>query len=173
MSAALAVAILSLASQFELPLGPVPLTLQTLAVVLTGFVLGPHAGFAATALWLACGAAGLPVFAGGDGGIEHLTGTTAGYLLSFPVAAAIAGYGAERLGSRHRVIWLFLTAVAAHALTLAAGAWWLSTSIGADAALEHGVLPFLSGALLKSAVAALVVALFERRGGRARRVRAR
>ena len=65
---------------------PVSLTLQTLAVVLTGFLLGPGLGFVATAIWLALGALGLPFFAGGEGGIEHLTGPTAAYLLSFPFA---------------------------------------------------------------------------------------
>ena len=158
LSIAIAVLGLALASQVEIPLEPVPLTLQTLAVVLTGFLLGPVLGFMATIVWLVLGAIGLPLFAGGEGGLEHLTGSTAGYLLSFPVAAAVAGLGAERAGPR--AAWLFLAAIAAHVITLMLGGWWLSTKIGAQAALEKGVLPFLPGALLKSAAAAILMRLY-------------
>jgi biotin transport system substrate-specific component len=155
----MAVAVLALASQVEIPMQPVPLTLQTLAVVLTGFLLGPGLGFIATAIWLALGAAGLPLFAGGEGGIEHLTGPTAGYLLSFPFAATVAGFGARLAGLR--IIGLFVAAIAAHALTLAAGGAWLATKIGLHDAVAFGVRPFLLGAVLKSATAVIVILLVE------------
>ena len=155
-----AVAGLSLASQAEIPLEPVPLTLQSLAVVLTGILLGPLLGFAATAAWLAGGAAGLPLFAGGEGGIGHLAGPTAGYLLSFPLAAALAGGLA---GPASPMLRLFLAGIAAHSLILAVGGAWLSTLIGAGPAAERGVLPFIPGALLKSAIAAAMIRLIWRR----------
>jgi len=154
---ALAVGGLALASQVEIPMRPVPITLQTLAVVLTGFLLGPRFGFTATAIWLVGGAAGLPLFAGGQGGLRHLTGPTAGYLWSFPIAAAVAGLGAEYGRPPARIIWLFLTAIAAHLLILAAGGLWLSTKIGATAAMEKGVIPFLPGAVSKSVAAAILI----------------
>jgi biotin transport system substrate-specific component len=150
-----AVVCLSLASQIAIPMKPVPITLQTFAVVLTGFLLGPAGGFVATLGWLMLGAIGLPVFAEGAGGLEHLGGPTAGYLCSFPFAAAVAGWGnAQRPNSTLR---LFLVALLAHLLILCAGTFWLGTKIGAEAALLKGALPFLPGAALKSAAAALVV----------------
>ncbi len=96
------------------PIGPVPITLQTLAVLLTGLVLGPWRGFAATALYVLVGLAGLPIFTGGGAGLANLAKPSAGYLLSFPLAALAAGglaVLARRLGDR----WLpaTLTAVAA------------------------------------------------------------
>ena len=170
---ALAVAGLALASQVEVPLRPVPITLQSFAVVLTGFLLGSRLGLIANVVWLAGGAAGLPFFAGGGSGIQHLAGPTAGYLWSFPIAAAVAGTAAEYGRPPARIIWLFLVAIIAHLLILAAGGLWLSTKIGATAAKEKGIVPFLPGAVLKSAIAAIAVRLIEQLGlGFARRVRA-
>ena len=170
---ALAVAGLAFASQVEIPMQPVPLTLQTLAVVLTGFLLGPRLGFTATAIWLVGGAAGLPFFAGGESGIRHLTGPTGGYLMSFPFAAALAGWGAEQGGKRFGILRLFLTAIVAHLLILAAGGLWLSTKIGVAAAIEKGVIPFLPGAVLKSVAAAILIEVIGANSFRhAKRVRA-
>ncbi len=78
-----------------IPLGPVPITLQTLGVALTGLCLGPWRGFAAMALYVAVGAAGLPVFSGGAAGLGVLVGPTGGYLLSFPLAAMVGGFAAR------------------------------------------------------------------------------
>lgn len=94
-----------------IPLGGigVPITLQTLAVALTGLVLGPKRGFLATLLYLAVGFAGLPVFAGGKAGLGVFAGPTIGYLLSFPLMAALAGFLAYRvLRSPRRMTWLWL-----------------------------------------------------------------
>ena len=91
-------ALLSLLAQAEIPLKPVPVTLQTLGVLLLGAALGWKRGFAALALYLALGAAGLPVFAGGAGSIAKFAGPTGGYLLSYPFAAALVGYLVERFG---------------------------------------------------------------------------
>jgi len=76
-----------------LPFTPVPITLQNFAVILVGMVLGPVAGFSAMVLYLAEGAMGLPVFTPhGVGGVAHLLGPNAGYLFSYPLAAAVAGW---------------------------------------------------------------------------------
>ncbi|MGO1384680.1 MAG: biotin transporter BioY [Arachnia sp.] len=77
------------------PLGPIPLTLQTLAVSLTGLCLGPWRGFAAVALYVAVGTAGLPVFSAGGAGIAVIVGPSGGYLLSFPLAALLGGFVAR------------------------------------------------------------------------------
>lgn len=93
----------------------VPITLQTLAVALTGLVLGAWRGFLATALYVVVGLAGLPVLAGGSAGLGVLAGPTAGYLLSFPLAAALTGaiasYGLRRARGQH-YLWLAIAAVA-------------------------------------------------------------
>ncbi len=150
----LAAAGLGLASQFEIPFEPVPVTLQSLAVILIGFWLGPVGASAATAIWLAAGALGLPLFAGGEGGIEHLGGATAGYLLAFPLAAALAGYFR---GQSRGFVRLFLAAIAAHALILTLGGSWLALQIGPGAAMDKGVSPFILGSVIKSAIAAVLV----------------
>src|SRR5829696_2942612 len=73
------------------PFSPVPMTLQPLAVLVVGGLLGAAAGLAALTTYLALGLVGLPVFAGGSSGVVHLLGPTGGYLLAFPVAAAVTG----------------------------------------------------------------------------------
>ena len=82
-----------------IPVGPVgvPITLQTLAVALTAMILGPWRGFAATALYLLVGFAGLPVFAGGASGLGVLAKPSAGYLLAFPLAALVIGWLARKV----------------------------------------------------------------------------
>ncbi|HET9725553.1 MAG TPA: biotin transporter BioY, partial [Gemmatimonadales bacterium] len=80
------------------PLSPVPMTLQPLAVLAVGGLLGSAGGVAALAAYLALGASGLPVFAGGSAGAVHLLGPTGGYLLAFPVAAGVTGALASRGG---------------------------------------------------------------------------
>ena len=80
--------------------GPVPITLQTFAVLLSGAVLGSRRGFLAVLLYVVGGAAGLPIFSGGAAGLAVLTGPTAGYLIGFPLAAALCGAIVERLPRR-------------------------------------------------------------------------
>ena len=81
--------------------GPVPITLQTFGVLLTGAVLGARRGFLAVVLYLVVGAAGLPVFSGGTGGTAVFTGPTVGYLIGFPLAAACCGFLVSRLPYDH------------------------------------------------------------------------
>ncbi len=155
ISIVLAAGVLALASQFALPVPgtPVPITLQPLAVVLAGFVLGPVDGVAAMLLYLVAGAAGLPVFAPmGAPGLMRLLGPTGGYLLAYPVAAAVAGrFGAGRKSFSTRAI-----AAAAGILVLYAGGMTqlavLTGSFGRAAVL--GVLPFVAIDAVKALFAA-------------------
>src|SRR5919197_6504225 len=101
----------ALAAQIVIPVGPVPITAQTFAVVLTGALLGSRLGAMAMIAYLIEGASGLPFFAGGMGGVAHLMGQTGGYLIAFPAAAFITGAFAEQGWDRR-----FITAVAAMAV---------------------------------------------------------
>lgn len=137
-----------------LPFTPVPLTGQTFAVLLTGALLGPRLGALAMLAYLAEGAAGLPFFRAGAGGVGHFSGATAGYLLAFPAAAYVTGHLAERGWDRR-----FLTAAAAMALgslvILSSGWGWLALLLGDGAqAFRLGVAPFLAGDVVKIALAA-------------------
>jgi biotin transport system substrate-specific component len=108
----------------SIPIGVVPITLQTLAVVLAGLVLGPRRGFLATLLYLAVGFAGLPVFAGGAAGLGLLAKPSVGYLLAFPFGAALAGYLARLFASwrgARQYLGFFLAGVGASLLIHAAG----------------------------------------------------
>ncbi len=158
LAAAAGAALVALAAQLAVPLPgtPVPMTLQPLAVLLVGGLLGPGLGSASLVLYLAAGAAGLPVFTPfGAPGLARLLGPTGGYLLAFPVAAALVGWAAAR-----RPGWIGLVAgpllgmLAIHA----GGMAQLAALTGsARAALAAGVVPFAVGDTLKIAVAALVL----------------
>jgi biotin transport system substrate-specific component len=146
----------ALAAQVAIPVpwSPVPITGQTFAVTLSGAVLGMRRGFLAQALYLAQGALGLPVFAGGAGGAAVFAGPTAGYLIGFPFAAAVTGALAERGWDRRFVTMLpamLLGSVPIFALGLAL----LSRFVRGEGLLAAGLLPFLPGDLIKSTLAAL------------------
>ncbi len=136
-----------------LPFTPVPLTLQNFAVILIGMLLGPVAGFSAMVLYLAEGAMGLPVFTPHSaGGIAHLLGPNAGYLFSYPLAAATAGWVArsmQRVTSRFRAG--LVAATVASAPIFIIGATWLAhlLHVGASATWTMAVAPFLPGEVVK------------------------
>lgn len=151
-----------------LPFTPVPFTFQPMVVLLAGLILGPRLGATSQWLYLALGAAGLPVFAASPmlpPGALRLLGPTGGYLLAYPFAAALAGYLAQRRdGTR------YLTSVAAMGagliLVYAFGAVWLaffarvdsvSAAIGLRNAIMTSVLPFVAADLMKLLIAAGVV----------------
>jgi len=146
----------SLAAQAAIPVpwSPVPITGQTFAVTLSGAVLGMRRGFLAQALYLAEGALGLPVFAGGAAGVAVLLGPTAGYLVAFPIAAALTGALAERGWDRR-----FATMLAAMLLgsvpIFALGLAVLSRFVPAGGLFAAGLFPFLPGDLIKATLAAL------------------
>jgi biotin transport system substrate-specific component len=148
----------AIAAQIAVPVpwSPVPLTGQTFAVVLSGMLLGPRRAFFAQVLYLAEGAAGLPVFAAGAGGVARLLGPTGGYLLAFPLAAALTGALARR-GWDRRFSTTFAAMLLGSAPIFALGLAWLAAFVPAKALLVSGLLPFLPGDLVKSALAALVL----------------
>jgi biotin transport system substrate-specific component len=140
------------------PFSPVPMTLQPLAVLVVGGLLGAAGGAAALATYLGLGVLGLPVFAGGSGGIVHLLGPTGGYLLAFPAAAALTGALADGGTGVLRV----LLACAAGMVLIHAGGVSQLALLGGDpaAAFRIGFVPFLTGDLLKVGLAAgLILAL--------------
>jgi biotin transport system substrate-specific component len=139
---------------------PVPLTLQTLGVIVVGLTLGPVLGCSAMVLYLAEGAMGIPVFSpAGPGGIAQLLGPTGGFLLSYPLAAAAAG-ATVRAVSWNRL--RFASAIAggliASFFIFSMGAGWLAylLHLNMAAAWHMGVEPFLPGEVLKISVAAAV-----------------
>lgn len=151
------VAALTVSSFVALPMVPVPVTMQTLVVVLMGVVLGPRAGAAVVMAWLGLALAGAPVLAGGKAGLIAFTGATAGYLLAFPVAAFLAGY----LPKVHSVAGhglRFAGFLGLHGLNLAAGGAWLAVLTTPEIALATGFVPFIAGSLLKSGLATAVIA---------------
>jgi len=140
----------------EVPMLPVPMTMQTLAILVIGALCGWRIGAATLAAYLAQGAAGLPMFAGGAGGAHHLVGPTAGYLFAFPVAAALTGWLARR-GWNASVPTLLASMLLGHVVILVGGVAWLSTLLGVEQAVTVGLMPFWAGTVLKSALAAALV----------------
>jgi biotin transport system substrate-specific component len=151
---AAAAGLTALSARFAVPLPgvAVPFTLQPVAVLLSGLLLGARAGVAAQVVYLAAGAAGLPVFAAG-GGAAYLLGPTGGYLLAFPLAAGAAGAIAGRRGGSLRVV---LAGVAGLVVLHAGGLAWLAALSGPAAARDVGVARFALGDLLKVALAAVI-----------------
>lgn len=140
--------------RMPLPWTPVPITGQTMAVLLAGASLGAWRGAASQVLYVAVGTLGMPIFQNAEGGWDVVTGTTGGYLVGFIVAAAVIGLLAERRQDRH-----FATSLSAMALGSAiiyvAGATWLAHELGVSAAeaVNLGVAPFLIGDAAKALIA--------------------
>ena len=145
--------LLAVSAQFKIPLYPVPVTGQTLVVLLIGMTYGPRLGGVTIAAYLFEGALGLPVFAGGAAGVAVLMGPTAGYLFGFLLAAIAMGYLAER-GMGRTVVSTIAAMVIGNCVIYLCGALWLANFIGFGQAIAAGVLPFLYGDALKLVVAA-------------------
>jgi biotin transport system substrate-specific component len=142
-------AAVALSARISVPLAPVPVTAQTLAVLLVGALLGPVRGTLSVLTYLLAGIAQLPVFAGG-GGPLYLVGPTGGYLLGFLPAAYVTG----TLVRRGRIA---LALLAGDTVIFAVGLAWLAAYVGgARALLAAGLLPFLPGEAVKVAVAGLI-----------------
>ena len=149
-------ALIALCAQISVPFFPVPLTLQTFAVFLIGLSFGWRLGGITVALYLLEGALGLPVFAGGKGGLIVFMGPTAGYLAGFFLAAIACGWFAER-GFDRNYTKLFTALLISNILLYAPGLLWLGSLIGWDKpVLELGLYPFVMGDLLKIAMAVLL-----------------
>ena len=142
--------------RIPLPFTPVPITGQTLGVLLLGALLGSRYGTAVVSAYVLEGVVGLPVFAGWKGGITALLGPTGGYILGFIPAAFLVGYLLERGFCRN---WLTILAalIAGNATIYAFGLPWLAFFVGWDKVLLMGLLPFVLGDLVKLLVAASLV----------------
>ena len=139
--------------------GPVPITAQTLGVMLAGSVLGARRGFLSQLLFLVLVAIGLPVLPGGRGGLAVLAGPTAGYLLSWPVAALVIGLITERVWRRYNVGWGVLANVVGGMVVIyAIGVPVLAAvnDLPLGTAIAAGALPFLIGDLVKAVLAAVI-----------------
>jgi len=153
--------VVALAAQFAVPLPgtPVPMTLQPLAVLIVGGLLGPGAGALSLLVYLELGALGLPVFTpGGVPGLARLFGPTGGYLLAYPAAAWLVGWVVRSPSAVPSFRRSALAALAGIVTIHVGGAAQLIVLTGsAGSALDMGVVPFVSGDLLKAVVAALVI----------------
>ena len=159
--AALMAAVTAVAAQVTIPLFPVPFTLQVLAVILSGLLLGVRHGALAQAVYVLVGAIGAPVFAGFTGGLGHIFGPTGGYLISYPIAAAVAGLAAKSVAgdSRGRALLSgFFWGCVGLAVIYAFGATWLAIVSGLTPAeaIVVGVGRFVIFDLIKVGLAALV-----------------
>jgi biotin transport system substrate-specific component len=155
---ALGTALLTLSAKVNLPLPYVPMTLQTLVVLVIGAAYGWRLGSATVMAYLAEGALGWPVFAGSVGGLAPLLGPTAGYLFGFVAAAYAVGWLSER-GWDRSVPRLFLAMGLGHILILAAGFAWLAfgMKLGVEKAWLVGIAPFIAASLIKNALGATLI----------------
>ena len=161
-------ALIAVAAQISVPMIPVPMTLQTLAILVVGLTFGSRLAAATLLTYLAEGAMGLPVFANGGAGLAYMAGPTAGFLIGFVAMAWLAGFAAERGFARGIVGAAVVGIVATAVLYIPGVAWpmavadiagvsgkWVGSS--ADAIWTYWVSPFLIGDALKAVIAALVV----------------
>ena len=147
---------LVVSAKAQVPFYPVPMTLQTLVVLIVGAAFGARLGAATVALYLAEGLMGLPVFAGAAAGPLYMAGPTGGFLAGFLVAAALIGFLVER--GWDRSFGRLLAAVTlGHIAVFALGFAWLALLIGPAKALTAGVAPFVLATIVKTVLAASLV----------------
>ena len=149
---------LALSAQIAIrvPFSPVPITGQTLAVLLTGALLGSRRGAMAIIVYLLEGVSGIPVFAAAKFGLIHLLGPTGGYLMGFVPAAFLVGFLTERGWDRNFLISLLNMFLGTLTIFMC-GLAWLSHFASVDTILAMGLYPFIPGALIKIALAALLL----------------
>ena len=152
-------ALIALGAQVQVPLWPVPITLQTLVVLLLGAALGARRGALAVVAYLGAAALGLPVLAGGGAGALKLFGPTGGYLIGFILAAYLVGRLVERFALDRRVLGAALAMLLGNAVIYLCGVSWLAAALHLTPgdALNTGLTPFLLGDALKIGVAAALL----------------
>jgi biotin transport system substrate-specific component len=153
---------LTVAAQLQISLKPVPLTFQTVGLMLIGLTFPLSEGVGSVLVYLGAGSLGLPVFAGFKGGLSGLTGPTGGYLVGFLVAIFFmikfrqfykTAYGKET------IFFNFINCILAQILIFIGGIGWLSQSIGLSKALEKGLYPFLIPGMLKIGIVLMILEL--------------
>lgn len=148
------------AAQVSVPIWPVPITGQTLAVLLVGSALGARRGALSMLVYALLGVVGLPVFADGSAGVGVLVGPSGGYIVGFVAAAALVGWVAERFGDRPLRNALLSFALGT-VVTFVAGMAWLAVALGLDLqqTLQYGLYPFVLGGVVKTVIGAGVISL--------------
>jgi biotin transport system substrate-specific component len=154
--ASLLAALIAVGSYISVPIGEVPIVLQNLFVMLTGLLLGSRWGLAAVAVYLTAGALGLPVFAGGTGGIGRFAGPTGGYLIAYLPAVYVIGFISEK--GKHRMVFDVIGMIFGAALVYALGVPWLKIVSGMtfSKAMLVGMYPFLIADVVKIIAAASI-----------------
>jgi biotin transport system substrate-specific component len=148
--------LLAVSAQVQVPFIPVPMTMQTFMVLIIGATYGARLGVATMIAYILEGAVGLPVFAQFSAGAHVLVGPTAGYLAGFVAAAALTGFLAER-GFGRNLATAAISFVLGSVVLFALGLAWLSYLIGADKAIEFGLLPFIYSEPTKIALATVLL----------------
>jgi len=157
--------LLILSAKIQLPFWPVPMTMQTLVVLLIGAILGARAGAATVALYLFEGGLGLPIFAGTPErglGVAYMYGPTGGYLFGFLAAALAVGFASDR-GWMKSLTGSTLAMIGGHAIIFALGIAWLSRASGFELAIATGLTPFWVATVLKTAMAVAIYDLLRRK----------
>ncbi len=154
--ASLMAALTAVGAYIHIPIGPVPIVLSTLFVLLSGLLLGSRWGMASMVLYLFVGAIGMPVFSGGRGGLAHFFGPTGGYLLGYVLASWVTGFIAER--SRSIFILEIFSVIMGELAIYSLGLPWLKmvTHMTWSKTLMVGMIPFLVGDAVKAAVALIL-----------------
>lgn len=148
--------LLAASAKVQVAFWPVPMTMQSMVVMLLGMAYGCRLAMATVALYLLAAGIGLPVLAGGSAGLAALTGPTAGFLAGFVLSAGLAGWLAERGWDRSMPAALAALGIG-HAVLFVPGVAWLSLLFGLEKALAVGFYPFLAAALLKTALGAVLL----------------
>ena len=155
---ALFAALISAGAFIILPIGPVPIVLQNMFIILAGLVLGPRSALICVSIYLLAGGLGLPVFAGGTGGIAKFAGPTGGYLVGYLPAVFAVGVISQMGGKKGKIRFTMdiFAGIVGVMLIFICGVPWLKIVLGVDwgKAFSLGMLPFLIGDVLKVIVAA-------------------
>lgn len=151
-----ATGLLALSAKIQVPFYPVPMTMQSLVVLVIGAAFGWRLGALTLLAYLAEGAMGLPVFAGKGAGLGYMMGPTAGYLVGFVLAAAVTGYLSER-GYTRSVIGALGVLLLGHVVLFVPGYLWLAALFGAQKAYLVGVAPFFAATAVKTALGAALL----------------
>ena len=159
---ALLAALIAVGAFIQIPLGPVPITLQTFFIVLAGFILGSANGALAMLLYIVAGAIGLPIFAGGKAGFAVLFGPTGGYLIGFIGTAYLAGFGKRSKGLIMPLVWGLLGLAVVYGIGFLRLKFVLDISFAKAAAI--GITPFIPGDIIKVAAAAVALQFLRKQG---------